>query len=342
MWASASGAAPPPDLPAITPQELVASVIATSADPGPLSGDVEAKLELGLPQLPDTAYAPPGSEGDPLLLLAWLAGDHRVRVWRSADGLRVADLLPNGERALVVGEGGAWGWDSTTFTAYELGPPDADSEALRAAGWMTGLGDPSELARRSLAILDPTTEVVLGQNLHVAGRGAYLLRARPRNPDTLVGTIEIAVDADRRIPLRVEVFARGSASPSISVGYTRVSFAPVDPSVYAFRPPDGATVERFLAAPHTGDRLRDRADAGLPPTGRIASAPRVFGSDWATVVAVPLPSGAESSSLGSLASLLPYSGPLLSARLVTTGGRTWILAGAVPQSVLAAVEPRLS
>jgi hypothetical protein len=63
------------------------------------------------------------------------------------------------------------------------------------------------------------------------------------------------------------------------------------------------------------------------------------------VVAVRVPAG----SLGNAGTdegvdvrqLLPFSGPLFSARLFTAGGQTWLLAGAVPQATLAATESKL-
>jgi hypothetical protein len=63
--------------------------------------------------------------------------------------------------------------------------------------------------------------------------------------------VDIAVDAATSLPLRVQVFARGAASPAYSVGFTALSFARPDPSNFTFTPPPGAKVRTVrLSAPH--------------------------------------------------------------------------------------------
>jgi hypothetical protein len=187
------------------------------------------------------------------------------------------------------------------------------------------LVDPLALARRSLAALDPSTAVSVAAGARVAGRPAYVLRLVPRTRETLVGRVEVAVDAARRVPLRVAVYARGAAKPAVQAAFTRVRFGPVDPATFSFRPPPGATVRR----------------PGLPEgRGRAPEyLPRTFGTGWATVVALPLPGSATPGP--ELTALLPFSGPLFSARLAARGEDRWLLYGAVPQAALVAAEAKL-
>ena len=75
--------------------------------------------------------------------------------------------------------------------------------------------------------------------------------------------------------------------------------------------------------------------------------PRIFGTGWSTILALPLPSSADLSKASSearsiLSSLLPFSGTLFSARLVDRGDHQWLLVGAVPQSALDKVQTELS
>ena len=58
---------------------------------------------------------------------------------------------------------------------------------------------------------------------------------------------------------------------------------------------------------------------------------------------ISAPSSIEgrSGAAREIAKLLPYSGPLLSVRLLDRGRHGWLLAGMVPQPALARVEPRL-
>jgi hypothetical protein len=70
---------------------------------------------------------------------------------------------------------------------------------------------------------------------------------------------------------------------------------------------------------------------------------RVFGFGWATVTAYRVPPLAElqNASGFDIGALLPFNGTLFSARLVDRGDHSWLLVGAVPQSSLERVAPRL-
>ena len=57
-----------------------------------------------------------------------------------------------------------------------------------------------------LKAVGPSTVVSVQSNVYVAGRAAYQLALAPRSSKSLVGSVLIAIDASRRIPLRVEVF----------------------------------------------------------------------------------------------------------------------------------------
>jgi hypothetical protein len=331
----------PVRLPPVAPPALMASAIRALANPGPVTGELRTHVDLGIPSLPAGAPSPQ----DPMArAVDAINGDHRVRVWSSDDGLRVAELLPTAEVGLFVRRDTtsvrALAWDSVSFTAYRLGPlpvhesPPAHPEALL---------DPGTLARLTLEMVDSTTRVLVGPPGRVAGRSVYRLVVEPRSRETLVGRIEIWLDAARRLPLGVSVFARGRSSPALSVVFASVDFAPIDPSTYDFIPPRGANVVGVpgpatalpsLTAPHTP------SGGGGLPTG---DAVRSFGRGWETVLAVRAPSLSSSGSGEELdlRSLLPLSGSLFSIRLVERGDHVWWLLGAVPQVRLAAVERAL-
>src|SRR6266511_1486101 len=99
--AVAAGSRQGPELPSIGADRLIASVIRSGLSPSPVSGEIDEHVDLGLPGIADLGGFGGGG-------LGLLIGDHRLRVWLSADGLRVADLLPFSERSLVVGRRGAW------------------------------------------------------------------------------------------------------------------------------------------------------------------------------------------------------------------------------------------
>jgi len=334
LWQMSSAAG----LTAVTAQDLVVSALkATAADPT-ISGEVATHLDLGLPglsQLPVQASSGAGVIG----LLESISGDHTLRVWHSGVNLRASDLLPAAERSIIVNEGAAWAWDSQTFTAYRLPQPPqppADTGNLPNAPTPPVPVDPETLAQRALSAIEPTTSVALGPNTEVAGRDAYTLIIEPETSETLVRRVEIDIDTQQDLPLRVAVYARGVQTPAISAEFTEVSFEPVDPSVFAFSPPLGAKVEQ-VSLPQE-----------LPATKPRESVPgkdaRVFGSGWSTVVAFRIPSIADlQTQLGAnVSSFVPYSGSLVSATLVDRGDHAWLIAGSVPQSSLARVETELT
>src|SRR5438552_6496921 len=77
-----------PDLPTIGARSLVASVLRAGTRHIPVHGTATIHVDLGLPQLPSSDVGAPST--GPLGALSDLSGDHTLRVWASADGVRVA------------------------------------------------------------------------------------------------------------------------------------------------------------------------------------------------------------------------------------------------------------
>ncbi len=343
--AAAAGVGAHLQLPAISASRLVASVIQASERPGAVAGTVTSHVDLGLPTLPMQG----GTTDGPAGLLAEFTGDHRIRLWSSVDGVRVDELLPAAERAIYVSAAGGWVWSSASFTAYRLFDANDVAAAQRAAAVhaierarLLHLADPIALADQAIGALTPTTAISIGVPARVAGRSAYTLVLTPRDPQTLVGHVDIQIDAATRVPLRVSLFARGATDAAVSAGFDSVGFGHIDPSVYRFVPPRGAKIETVKQAYDSHGRLDGRPIGYGGPAG---VAVQTFGAGWSTIVAVHAPasqlSAAGSATGVDVRQFLPFSGPLFSIRLVTRGDHVWLLAGAVPQSALARTEPQL-
>jgi hypothetical protein len=75
----------------------------------------------------------------------------------------------------------------------------------------------------------------------VAGQPAYDVRITPQQGG-LVGAARLAFDASHAVPLRVEVFAKGSSVPVLELKATDVSYGRVPASTFAVTPPKGAKV----------------------------------------------------------------------------------------------------
>ena len=324
--------APSPTLPPVDPAALIASVLRAAEARTPVSGVVTTHLDLGIPQLPESLAGSAAGLTD-------LLSDQTVKVWRSPDGLRLAQILPFAERTLVASRSDVWLWDSQTATAAHLGidakgpGPSADPR----------IPDPPALAAKLIRTVEPYAHVATGEPVVVAGRDAYALELTPVSDTTLVGRIEVAVDASTRVPLRVEVFPKGGNGAAVEAGFSTVSFAPIDPAMFSFTPPPGA---RVTQVPYpAGAAAHDSAAAAAPAGGAAAAqeAPlpsfpdvRVSGKGFGVVFAVRSPAVPRSVS-----SLLPYSGPLGSAEVVERGDHVWIVAGLVPPDVLDSTAQKL-
>jgi len=323
-------------LPEIAADELLASVAQALESPPPVSGEIEASLDLGFPTLPVE-----GADHGPL---AALSGDQRLRVWRSPDGVRIDVLLPTAERALIVSRDEAWVWNSSTAEAARFPFPEGISHAVPVPPH-GGLGhdpsqlDPSAVAAQALAAVDPSTAVSVGRTGRVAGRDTYQLIVEPRTDQTLIGRIELDLDAVERVPLRAAIFSRGAEAPSLEVGYSTVSFAPIDPATFDFTPPPGTTVTERAPGPFGGAGHDDSHRPGNPGDGQRGR-PQVIGEGWAAVLAIPRSAG-TSSSVEGLGVALPFSGPLFSARIEDVAGHSYLLVGAVDQSALEAAARSL-
>ena len=82
----------------------------------------------------------------------------------------------------------------------------------------------------------------------VAGQAAYALVLAPKDARSLIGQVQIDVDGRNGVPLRLQVFARGSSSPAFQVGYTDIHFVTPAPADLSFTPPPGATVSQVNLA----------------------------------------------------------------------------------------------
>jgi outer membrane lipoprotein-sorting protein len=270
-----TSAAAAPALPPRTPAQLIAAIAANKSAPSSLSGTITWTAALGLPDLP--------AIGGPASIPSLLAGTHTIQVWYGGPGrLRLALPVQLGETDLRVDGQQVWLWDSQTNTATHIklptGPPmvmpplpvplprgkasqhatasqsaavsqgAVGSQQTASTEFIQSAPTPQAVARALLRAVGPTTTVSV-QNVTVAGRAAYQLVLAPKNHGSLIGRVTIAVDASRYLPLRVQVFARGSASPAYQVGFTSISFARPAASNFAFTPPPGAKVKTITAPP---------------------------------------------------------------------------------------------
>jgi outer membrane lipoprotein-sorting protein len=307
---AAPGAGAQPQLPPVTPEDLVSSVM-SAPDPGPLNGTVTLENDLGLPALPDLPQAANGTSTARI----WSGGDHKGKVSLPSDG---------GERTLVSDGTTHWAWNSADRTVVR-GPVDTTPDRAATPA------DPTGAASKAIADLRATSTVAVDGTARVAGRDAYELVLTPAPTErTLLREVRVAVDAEKRMPLRLTVLATGSSEPALQVGFTELTFGPQEASLFTFTPPPGATV---TDAPAKDAQARPDATTVGDGWDAVKIMRRTPATTPGTTTA---PNAPDLSSVGT-----PVSGAWGSGRLITAAVGSAILtddgrvaAGAVPEQVL--------
>ena len=270
-----------PSLPPRTAEALLADV-SQARVPG-LSGTVVETARLGLPELPSL-----GGRGR-ASLTGLVSGSHTVRVWlKGEDRARLAVTGSLAESDVIRDRQDLWIYssESNAVTHYDLTGAGRAEAPQRPPGTADGLAPaltPQEAVRQVLAAVTPSTEVQVERNARVAGRDAYQLRLRPKDQRSLIDSVVLTVDGLTKVPLRVQVLARGRSDPAFEVGFTQVQFrAPAD-EVFGFTPPPGARVtgKRPESAGAPDHRQRAPRERTAPSDG-----PAVLGSGWTSVLVV--------------------------------------------------------
>jgi outer membrane lipoprotein-sorting protein len=323
-----------PHLPSISAKALIAK--AASDKVSHLSGTVRWTADLGLPSLSELTSGNGQSVNsasgfDPTSLLSgtqdfhvWVAGPQRERV-QIPGSLEETDVVRDGTQL--------WVWQSSTshVTHYILKsgrPAHVATASPMPSGSRMGNGtwtgqapdqsaaaaqeaNPQTVASHILKALNQsTTGVSVAAPEKVAGRDAYVLRLAPdrsvaANRDSTIGSVEIAVDAQTGLPLRVTVYAEGSSKPALEVGYTSISYA--EPSGSDLTAPKGQTTTTKVVQPHMdkhGDNPEHQGDSSLT------------GNDWGTIAVLSAGRYANSPELRSATTAV--SGSWGSGRLLTS------------------------
>jgi outer membrane lipoprotein-sorting protein len=257
-----------PSLPPRTPGQLLADISQDQKLP-PLTGTVVETTSLGLPQLPNT--------GNPASLSSLLTGSHTLKVYyQNPQHFRLSVPQTMSETDVIRNGNTVWLWDSNqnSVTEFTAPPGHAAEKKLPTGPVLT----PQQAANAILKAVGKTTTVGVQSNVMVAGDPAYQLTLAPKDHRSLIGRVQIAVDAKYGMPLRVQVFAKGAASPAFQVGYTALSFTAPAAANLAFTPPPGAKVDKANLGAHAGQQ------SGQLPTGSGFGS---YGKGWLTVVSLP-------------------------------------------------------
>jgi hypothetical protein len=249
---------------------------ARAAEGHPWSGYVETEGTLELPAA-DRFSDVTALLGEGTRMRAW---------WQDADHWRVDRLLLTGETDLVHDGGSTVEWDYEHLAATVSRDPDI--RLPRTADLV-----PPVLAERLLrGVRDVDVRRVPARR--VAGVSAPGLRIAPSSGLSSIDHADLWIDPASGVPLRVEVYAAGSAGPAFTSEFRSFSADPPDPAQVRFEPPAGVDV-RFDDVLDIADAANQYAPVRPPDTvaglARAAASDRgvgVYGSGMTEVIAIPL------------------------------------------------------
>ena len=166
------------------------------------------------------------------------------RVWVSKDGVRLESQGSGGDQVVVANAKthSAWVYDYAANTARHTivtGVPVGTATPMPAT---SATAFTPSMASALLQRLAPLGSVTMAGQTTVAGHDAYVLKFTPASATTAIGSVQVAVDGNTSVPLRLQVFAKGASSPVLQAGFDHVSFGAIDASRFAFTPPAGTKV----------------------------------------------------------------------------------------------------
>ena len=297
------------------------------------SGYGESRGSLVLPDVNELADLP-----------SLVGGTTRARAWwRGPQDWRVDALSLVGETDTTRDARGGWTWQS------------ADRRATRIRGELdVRLPRAADLLAPTLGQRLSRTADVLASRLpdrRVAGRSAAGLRLTPVRPEqTTIGSVEMWVEPQTGLPLRVEVRAAGATDSVLQTSLLDLELAMPAAERTTFRPTRGASVTTVDApdlaalADRFAPYLLPDELAGLPRRPRsalsVGGGVGTYGDGFTAAALVPLPHDLAGDIIRRVApdgdgTEADISTPLVNA-LVSHDepGNAYLLAGTVPPELL--------
>jgi outer membrane lipoprotein-sorting protein len=254
--ASALGGGPVPK------EEHLAVAVHEALAAAPVEG-VSADVTLTDNLLEGANLAGSGGEAGPLSSSPLVSGASG-RLWASKDGrLRLELEAEKGDTQIFYDGHTLEMYDASTNTLYRYKPPE-DTTAAAAArkhrahpakhrAHAAASSDTHEVPsvakiEEAIAHLQEHAKVSGAQPGDVAGQPAYAVRVSPKEGGSLFGGVELSWDATHGVPLRAAVYSTTSASPVIELAASKISYGPVDSSIFEFKPPPRVKIEEVTVS----------------------------------------------------------------------------------------------
>jgi outer membrane lipoprotein-sorting protein len=159
------------------------------------------------------------------------------RLWLTNDGRGRLELQSTAGDVQIV-------WDKDRVTVY-----DASSNTVYSANLPAAKADPVDKGAAAPSIaeigdflskLGKQANVSEAEPTNVAGEPAYTVKVSPKQSGGLLGSLQLAWDAARGIPLRAAIYARGGTKPVLALQATNIRYGSVPASDVEVSPPAGA------------------------------------------------------------------------------------------------------
>jgi hypothetical protein len=314
------------------------AVAATSAGPVPKSKPLASALHDALSAKPvqgitaDITFTNhligsadfTGDTVDPLLQGAtgrlWLSNDHRLRLELQSD---------NGDSQIMVNRSSFWISDAQSHTVYEGTLPGAatsgstaKSRSTKQAGTSKGLPTIAQIQTDLNRLLRRVnvTGTRTSNPTDVGGRPAYSVVISPKHDGGQLGSLQLAWDAIKGIPLDIGVYARNSTTPVLELKATNISYGAVSSSDLAVSPPAGDKVVKVSSAGHAASPLTGNAKVAKGKAAKARARARKVSGVAAVARQLPFTLVAPKSLVGLPrhgTTLLDWSGK--PAALITYG-----------------------
>jgi outer membrane lipoprotein-sorting protein len=195
------------------------------------------------------------------------------RLWWTGHHLRLEVQGDNGDAQVVVNGRSFWAYDPAMRTVFEGTLPAASGhDNTGSSAQDHGLPGVTQIQS---ALTRIAAHVLLSSAIptDVGGQPAYSVRISPRHDNGLLGSLELAWDAQHRAPLQISLFARGNSTPVLELSASNISFGPQPSSVFDISPPAGAKVVSLtgghaVSNHRLGDRIRAGSATGVSAVAR--------------------------------------------------------------------------
>ena len=193
------------------------------------------------------------------------------RLWATNDGRGRLELQSDAGDVQIV-------WNDTEVTIFDASSNTVYSRDLPAHNNASKGHEAKSTVPTIAKIGDFLTKVGKRANIsaaeptNVAGEPAYSVSVSPKHDGGLLGSLNIAWDAARGVPLRFAIYAQGASSPVLALEATDISYGPVSSANVDVSPP--ATAKKSTLGPaasgHKEQGAKERAQKSKHETPRAS------------------------------------------------------------------------